>query len=295
MGDESCKDIENRQDSDISEIFEKFKEIAVYIQGLIGESEGDYFDTQNSTGDMQLKADVKADIVIESELSKITSIKALCSEEKENCVICNSSGRYHVGYDPIDGSSLVEVNMSVGTIFGIYDGEFEGKNLIAAAYIVYGPGIELVLAYKDVRLYTYQFGTFEYKKSIKLKDSGKINSPGGTQQYWSKEHKELVESFFKEGYRLRYSGGMVPDLHQILLKGGGLFSYPSTSDNVGGKLRMIFEAIPFAFIYELAGGAGSDGKRRLLDIKPEHYHQTTPTFLGSMYEMRRVEEAYANI
>ncbi len=281
-------------EKDLAEIFEKIKEVAIYIQGVIGESEGEYFETQNSTGDMQLKADVKADLIIEKELSKIATIKSLCSEEKDECVICNLDGRYHVGYDPLDGSSIVEANLSVGTIFGIYDGEFTGENLVASAYVVYGPGIELVLAHKSVDLYTFQYGVFEYKKSLILKERGNINSPGGTQQHWEKHHKEVIESFFNEGYRLRYSGGMVPDLHQILIKGGGIFSYPGTADRPKGKLRMIFEVLPFAHIYELAGGGAIDAKStRALELKPEHYHDTTPCFLGSKYEIEKIKEAYA--
>lgn len=279
----------------LNDIFDKIKEIAPYIQGVIGESSGEYFNSKNATGDMQLKADVKADMVIEQELAKLQSIKGICSEEKDGLVILNPNGQYMVAYDPLDGSSLVEVNMSVGTIFGIYDGEFAAKNLIASAYIVYGPGIELVIAHESVELYTFQFGRFEHKKNLKLGEKGKLNSPGATQKYWHKAHKELIDSLFDEGYRLRYSGGMVPDLHHILLKGGGLFSYPGAEDNPKGKLRMLFEALPFAFIFEKAGGEAIDGKKRLLELSCAHLHDTTPCFFGSRYEIERVRAAYRDI
>lgn len=280
----------------LTEIFETIQRCAVYIEGVIGESEGEYFETQNSTGDFQLKADVKADLIIENELKKLPSVKAICSEEKEECVLVNTEGRFHIAYDPLDGSSLVEVNMSVGTIFGIYDGDFDGKNIIAAAYITYGPGIEMVYADKDgVRFYTYQFGHFEHKKNLTLKEKGNINSPGATQKYWYPHHKALVEELFSEGYRLRYSGGMVPDIHQMLVKGGGLFSYPGATDKPEGKLRLAFEVLPFAYIIERAGGEAIDGKKRLLDIKPEHYHSTSPAYFGSKYEIAKVREAYKNV
>lgn len=279
---------------DLEQIFETMKNCASYIQGIIGESEGDYFDTQNKSGDMQLKADVKADLLIEHEFKKLSCVKALCSEEKNECVINNPNGRYYIGYDPIDGSSLVEVNMSVGTIFGVYDGEFDGKNLVAAAYVTYGPGIEMVLAHQKAELYVLEYGIFRKKKDIVLKESGKIMAPGGTQKYWYPYHKEMINEFFeKDEYRLRYSGGMVPDCHQILVKGGGLFSYPGTTDKPKGKIRTVFEALPFAFIFEKAGGAAIDGKRRLLDIKPEHYHDTTPCFFGSKKEIQKVLDVYA--
>jgi len=280
----------------LTEIFETIQRCAVYIEGVIGESEGEYFKTQNSTGDFQLKADVKADLIIENELKKLPSVKAICSEEKEECVLVNQEGRFHIAYDPLDGSSLVEVNMSVGTIFGIYDGDFDGKNIIAAAYITYGPGIEMVYADKDgVRFYTYQFGQFEHKKNLTLKEKGNINSPGATQKYWYPHHKALIEELFSEGYRLRYSGGMVPDIHQILIKGGGLFSYPGATDKPEGKLRLAFEVLPFAYIIERAGGEAIDGKKRLLDIKPDHYHSTSPAYFGSKYEIEKVRVAYKNV
>ena len=103
-----------------------------------------------------------------------------------------------------------------------------------------------------------------------------------------------MDSFFAEGYRLRYSGGMVPDLHQILLKGGGLFSYPGTSDKPEGKLRKLFEVFPFAFIFKTAGGGAIDGKKDLMEAGFAHIHDTSPCFFGSKYEIQRVKEVYAN-
>jgi fructose-1,6-bisphosphatase I len=118
-------------------------------------------------------------------------------------------------------------------------------------------------------------------------------APGGTQQNWEKYHKAMIDGFFAEGYRLRYSGGMVPDLHQILLKGGGLFSYPATSDKPNGKLRRLFEVFPFAFVYEKAGGEAINGHQRVLELGHAHLHDTSPCFFGSHYEMQKVKEVYA--
>jgi len=135
-------------------------------------------------------------------------------------------------------------------------------------------------------------GEFVFIQTIKLKEKGKLNAPGSTQMCWEPKHKALIDAIFADGYRLRYSGGMVPDLHQILLKGGGLFSYPATSDVPKGKLRMIFEVFPFAFVYEKAGGAAIDGKGRVLDLTPSHPHDTTPCFFGSITEIERVRKCY---
>ena len=107
-------------------------------------------------------------------------------------------------------------------------------------------------------------------------------------------HRELVDKLFKDGYKLEYCGGMVPDLHNILLNKGGLFSYPATTDKPKSKLRIIFEIFPFAQIFERAGGKATDGVNRLLDFTPEHLHDTMPSFFGSSYEIEEVKKFYAN-
>jgi len=219
----------------------------------------------------------------------------LVSEEKEGVLALHDDGKYTICYDPLDGSSLADVNLSVGSIFGIYEGDLEAQNLVASAYVVYGPRIELVLAEKNEKPkhYRAQEGLFNFISEITLDEKGKLNAPGGTQQNWSKTHKTFVDGLFAEGYRLRYSGGMVPDLHQILLKGGGLFSYPGTSDKPEGKLRQLFEVIPFAFIYEQAGGQAINGEGlKLMELVPAHPHDTSPCFFGSNYEVNALKAAY---
>ena len=124
-------------------------------------------------------------------------------------------------------------------------------------------------------------------------EKGKLNAPGSTQNCWAPFHKELIDDIFNDGYRLRYSGGMVPDLHQILLKGGGLFSYPGTTDRPKGKLRQLFEVFPFAFVYEKANGGAIDGHKRVLEVETTHIHDTTPCFFGSKTEINRVLEVYS--
>jgi fructose-1,6-bisphosphatase I len=153
----------------------------------------------------------------------------------------------------------------------------------------------MVTAIDEVRLYRMNHdGDFGFIQLLQLKDKGKIQGPGGTQQYWPKHHKKMVDGLFNEGYRLRYSGGMVPDLHLILLKTGGLFSYPPTDDVPKGKLRKVFEVFPLAYIFELAGGEAIDGYQRVLDLPSEHIHDTTPCFFGSKYEISVVKETYGN-
>ena len=277
----------------MQEIFESIKRSAKRIHKAINFEDFGYCETKNCSGEKQLKLDVLSDNIIEEELSKVQSVKVLASEEKEKPIEVNESGKYLIGYDPLDGSSLVDVNLSVGSIFGIYENSFNGKDLVASAYVVYGPRVELVIASIKVERYVLRDNEFMFLEEISLNEKGKLNAPGGTQKEWFSFHKELIESLFKEGYRLRYSGGMVPDLHQILIKGGGLFSYPGAKDRPKGKLRKVFEVFPFANVFEKAGGyAIDDNGKRLLELNINDTHETTPCFFGSKYEIDRVKEYY---
>jgi len=280
----------------MKELLEAIQKSAIRIKKAIDVKDIGYSQEQNSSGETQLQLDIQCDLIIEEELSHVSEVHTLASEEKEEVMIINEQGKYLIGFDPLDGSSLVDVNLSVGSIFGIYENDFTGANMVASCYVVYGPRVELVFAHEGmVKLYLLQAGEFEFVKEIHLNEKGKLNAPGGTQQNWEPYHKEMVDSFFQEGYRLRYSGGMVPDLHQILLKGGGLFSYPGTSDRPDGKLRQVFEVFPFAMIFEYAGGGAIDGKERVLSQTPKHVHDTSPCFFGSNYEIERVKTTYAGV
>ncbi len=277
----------------MTEIIEAIKRSAKRIAQEIQTTDFGYHEGTNESGEQQLKLDVRSDLIIEEELAQVSSIKLLASEEKSDPITINEEGRYLVGYDPLDGSSLVDTNLSVGSIFGIYEKSFNGPDLLASAYVVYGPRVELVTATIKAERFILQGDDFVYLQELALKDKGKINAPGGTQKHWYPHHKKLIQSLFEEGYRLRYSGGMVPDLHQILVKGGGLFSYPGTTDKPSGKLRKVFEVFPFANIYEKAGGnAIDDLGRRLLELPAHEVHETTPCFFGSSYEIQKVKEYY---
>jgi len=276
-------------------IFETIKKIAFEIDKAIKTEDLGYIGDTNSSGENQLKLDVKSDLIIEEAFKSVSVVKDLISEEKEGVFALHSDGKYTVCYDPLDGSSLADVNLSVGSIFGIYEGNPQGSNLVASAYVVYGPRIELVIATRDDKPKHYRVinEEFTFIDELSLNPKGKLNAPGGTQQNWLPHHKAFVDGLFAQGYRLRYSGGMVPDLHQILLKGGGIFSYPATSDVPNGKLRQLFEVMPFALVYEQAGGkAINDKNQRLLELIPSHPHDTTPCFFGSEYEINELTKVY---
>eukprot|EP01155_Anaeramoeba_flamelloides_P006102 Anaeramoba_flamelloidesa108257_94.p1 GENE.a108257_94~~a108257_94.p1 ORF type:complete len:287 (+),score=23.24 a108257_94:461-1321(+) len=280
----------------MTEVIKAIEEASKEIKKIILKNDTDKSEQQNSTGDTQLKLDIASDIVIEKIFREIPSIKKIVSEERDEIIDLNESGNYLIAYDPLDGSSLVDVNLSVGSIYGIYENDFTGANIIASVYVVFGPRIEMVVATKDsCKLYRLIGEDFGFIKDIKLENKGEIVCTGSTQSCWYSHHKELVDSMFEDGYYLRYSGGMVPDLHQIILKGGGLFSYPGTTDKPKGKLRQLFEVFPFAFAFEAAGGGASDGKTRVLEIETTHIHDTSPCFFGSLNELKIVEQKYSKV
>ena len=275
------------------DIFDAIQRSAIRIKDAIDTKDIGYSQQENSSGETQLQLDIQCDMIIDEELSKVDTVHTIASEEKTHEEVLHKDGKYFVAYDPLDGSSLIDVNLSVGSIFGIYENAFGSNNMVAACYVVYGPRVEMVFTENKTKLYLLQAGEFEFVKEIHLNEKGKLNAPGGTQQNWQPYHKAMVDSFFAEGYRLRYSGGMVPDLHQILLKGGGLFSYPATSDKPDGKLRKLFEVFPFAFIYEKSGGEATDGTNDLMQLPHANTHDTSPCFFGSKYEIARVKDVYA--
>ena len=279
----------------MTDIINAIKKCAIRINEAIKYEDTSKAESENKSGDIQVKLDVISDDIIEEEFSKVADIKEIVSEEKEDALKLSENGKYFVAYDPLDGSSLIDVNLSVGSIFGIYKNSYDGANIVAAVYVVYGPRVEMVVARDVVELFKLdeKKGEFIFQKELKLNEKGNLVGPGGTQKEWYPFHKEMIDNFFKEGYRLRYSGGMVPDLHQILLKGGGLFAYPGANDKPNGKLRMLFEVFPFAYVYKVAGGLAIDGSDDLLSLTPKHLHDTAPCFFGSDYEIQKVLEVYS--
>ncbi|EDM23059.1 class 1 fructose-bisphosphatase [Caminibacter mediatlanticus] len=277
----------------MTEIIKAIEKIAIEIYEAIKTKDTGKVESQNASGDVQVKLDVISDEIVEKYLLNVSSVREIISEEKEKPITRNS-GKYLVAYDPLDGSSLIDVDLSVGSIFGIYENDYKGSDIKAAVYVVYGPRVEMVIARDVVEMFRLNEETHEFYfvKELKLKEKGKILAPGGTQKNWYPFHKEMIDNFFKEGYRLRYSGGMVPDLHQILNKEGGLFAYPATTDKEKGKLRKLFEVFPFAYVYKKAGGEAIDGYRDLLSLDYENYHDTTPCFFGSKAEIRKVLNTY---
>ncbi|MGL2499607.1 class 1 fructose-bisphosphatase [Helicobacter pylori] len=248
---------------------------------------GSYTQLENSSGDTPIKADLALDKFLEETFLSLENIKSVFSEEKETPVT-KENGSYLIAYDPLDGSSVMEANFLVGTIIGIYEKDYKAQNLVASLYVVFGHKIELMVALEEVYRYAFYQNKFHFIETIVLENKGKIIASGGNQKDFSLGLKKALEGFFAENYRLRYSGSMVADVHHVLIKKGGMFSYPQK------KLRKLFEVFPLALIIEKAKGEAfyfdKGVKKRLLDQGAESYHEKSECYLASPHEAQILEK-----
>lgn len=248
---------------------------------------GSYTKLENSSGDTPIKADLALDKFLEENFLSLENIKSVFSEEKETPVT-KENGSYLIAYDPLDGSSVMEANFLVGTIIGVYEKDYKAQNLVASLYVVFGHKIELVVALDKVYRYAFYQNKFHFIETIVLENKGKIVASGGNQKDFSLGLKKALEEFFAENYRLRYSGSMVADVHHVLIKKGGMFSYPQK------KLRKLFEVFPLALIIEKAKGEAfyfdKGVKKRLLEQSVESYHEKSECYLASQHEAQILEK-----
>ncbi|MFP6271133.1 class 1 fructose-bisphosphatase [Helicobacter pylori] len=248
---------------------------------------GSYTKLENSSGDTPIKADLALDKFLEETFLSLENIKSVFSEEKETPVT-KENGSYLIAYDPLDGSSVMEANFLVGTIIGIYEKDYKAQNLVASLYVVFGHKIELVVALDKVYRYAFYQNKFHFIETIVLENKGKIVASGGNQKDFSLGLKKALEGFFAENYRLRYSGSMVADVHHVLIKKGGMFSYPQK------KLRKLFEVFPLALMVEKAKGEAfyfdKGVKKRLLEQSVGNYHEKSECYLASPHEAQILEK-----
>ncbi|MGL2334878.1 class 1 fructose-bisphosphatase [Helicobacter pylori] len=248
---------------------------------------GSYTKLENSSGDTPIKADLALDKFLEETFLSLENVKSVFSEEKETPVT-KENGSYLIAYDPLDGSSVMEANFLVGTIIGVYEKDYKAQNLVASLYVVFGHKIELVVALEEVYRYAFYQNKFHFIETIVLENKGKIVASGGNQKDFSLGLKKALEGFFAENYRLRYSGSMVADVHHVLIKKGGMFSYPQK------KLRKLFEVFPLALMVEKAKGEAfyfdKGVKKRLLEQSVENYHEKSECYLASQHEAHILEK-----
>jgi fructose-1,6-bisphosphatase I len=269
---------------------------------------------ENVQGEVQQRLDVYANEVLIHGLSSRDSVGVLASEENEHPIVVqhlSPNAKYAVVFDPLDGSSNIDVNVSVGTTFSIFrrpDGVNinspdrwilqPGRKQIGAGYVVYGSSTIMVYTVGNgVHGFTLDPAIGAYVLShpnIKMPNQGTYYSvneayretfPAGYNRFID----QMKNGSLNRKYASRYIGSMVADFHRTLLK-GGVFMYPPTSTHPAGKLRLLYEANPIALIAEQAGGIATDGRQRILDIQPESIHQRTPLIVGSQVEMSALEK-----
>jgi len=247
-----------------------------------------------SDEDMNEKVRAYCSSVIEREFKRVKSVHSFIGKRHKNQKINNENGRYKISYVSIDNVDLLDVDFSLGSIFGIYENEMDAFHLKAAMYITYGPTFQLVFASKSegVIYFSFEDGEFIERDPLSLENEGKINSTAGLASEWSDEHRELLDTFFNKGYRLRFSDSLSLDTHQILFKRGGLYSSPSTPSFPNGKLEVLFEAFPISYIIEQAGGRAISDKGRILDMTNVQLDQKTPIYFGSKNEIQIVEDSF---
>jgi len=268
---------------------------------------------RNVQGEEVMKLDEFANDVIYKALDHTGHLCIMTSEEDElprRIPDHYPCGKYVLNYDPLDGSSNIDVNVSIGTIFSIHrrispgnshggqqDCMQPGNRQVAAGYVIYGPSTMFVYTTgQGVHGFTYDPSVGEFLLShedIRMPARGQIYSINeGNTGRWDPGVRKYVEHLKADGdgrpYSARYVGSLVADVHRNLLY-GGIFLYPADQKNRRGKLRLLYEAAPLAFIAEQAGGAASDGEQRILDVIPESLHQRTPLIIGSLEDVQEAE------
>ncbi len=264
--------------------------------------------SENVQGEEQQKLDVFANQALIHCLGTRDSVAALVSEEDEEPVVFDRSldkGKYIIVFDPLDGSSNIDVNVNVGTIFSVHRrltwGSLTesvlqpGMSQVAAGYVLYGPSTVLVYTTgQGVHAFTLDptIGAFVLsQENMKMPERGKYYSVNEANvASWPEGYRQYIAGLQNEGFGARYIGSLVADFHRTLLK-GGVFLYPPNKVKSTGKLRLLYEANPLALIAEQAGGMATNGVERILGLRPEAIHQRTPFMIGSRYEMETLGKA----
>lgn len=268
----------------------------------------------NVQGESVKKMDVYANDVFISVFKQSGLVCRLASEEMENPYYIPENcpiGRYTLLYDPIDGSSNTDTNLSLGSIFAICKQEGDdadgkaldlltnGRKQIAAGYILYGPSTMLIYTIgRGVHSFTLDPSLGEFiltEENMQIPAHGSVYSVNeGNFWQWDESIREYVRYVHRtEGYTARYSGAMVSDIHRVLVQ-GGVFLYPGTLQQPEGKLRLLYESAPLAFVIEQAGGRATTGQMDILDVVPKKLHQRTPLIIGSEQDVAKVESFIQN-
>ena len=248
--------------------------------------------TDNPSGESVMAGDLYADELLGEAITTIDGVGSFVSEEREAAVDAGD-GAYAVAIDPLDGSSNLESNNAMGTIVGVADEPLPaaGTDLVAAAYVLYGPITTMTVAREGtVTTYVIDGGEMQaVEEDVQLPEDPVVYGFGGRVPDWPDAFHGYAREVESE-LKLRYGGAMVGDVNQVLSY-GGIFAYPALSSAPNGKLRLQFEGAPIAKIIEAAGGASSDGEQSLLAVAPTDLHQRVPVHVGNESYIERLEAA----
>lgn len=263
-------------------------------QGLIGRR--GTVDEENPSGETQAEADVWADELLADRLAAIDGVAQYASEERGDVLACGSmADGLAVAVDPLDGSSNLESNNPMGTVFALYDEPIPapGTAIVAAGYVLYGPITTMVLA-RDGTVTEYELGGGErtpIREDLTLPADPVVYGFGGRVPDWPAAFRAYAREIETE-LKLRYGGAMIADVNQVLAY-GGTFAYPGLESRPEGKLRLQFEGNPIGYIVEAAGGRSSNGERSLLAVEPTDLHQRVPVHVGNAELIDRLEATLA--
>ena len=277
------------------------------LSGLYGSAE-----QENVQGEIQKKLDVISNDLLKQALLANRNVAGIASEEEEQAIAGNAEGQYLVTFDPLDGSSNIDVNVTVGTIFSVLalpenctqvttDTFLQaGRKQIAAGYVLYGPSVILAITTGN-GVAMYNLGAdgdfYQTEDQIQVPETTEefaINM--SNQRFWQTPMQNYVNDLLlgEKGplgkrFNMRWIASMVAEVHRILTR-GGIFMYPydSRDPSKAGKLRLMYEGNPMSFLIEQAGGASSDTQKPIMDVEPNHIHQRVPVILGSKEEVERV-------
>ena len=317
----SLKTMENKSLSNFKQVFKILKQFSlsgIEIKEKINTSDVNLLNNKtglkNADDDLTKELDIITDKIIIDKLKK-TKVKYYASEENVEPIIINIDGDYTVNTDPLDGSSNIGVNSPIGTIFSIFKAKKDkkesvlqvGRDILAAGYILYGPNTLLICSFGK--------GTFVFqldKKNQFILLSSNIHIPIQTNEFsinasnynlWSKHIKKYIDDILdgeegirKKKFNMRWIASLVADAYRIFCR-GGIFNYTADlrQGYENGRLRLVYEAIPIAFLIENANGKATDGNNSILDIKPNFLHQRTPFIFGSKNEVDYLTSKYMNI
>ena len=278
------------------------------LAGILGSTED-----ENVQGETQKMLDVISNDLLKDILCANPYVRGVGSEEEDYTIAANAKGKYLVTFDPLDGSSNIDVNLSVGTIFSVLEAQTDapgdnqdvflqnGRKQVAAGYVLYGPSALLVMTTgKGVNLFTLDKNIGEFvltKDQLQIpEDTAEFAINMSNQRFWEPEMKQYIDDCLQgeEGplgkrYNMRWVASMVAEVHRILIR-GGIFMYPydSRDPSKAGKLRLMYEGNPMSMIVEQAGGASSTGRMDIMDVKPNGIHDRVPVVLGSKNEVAKV-------